>query len=382
MTFELQVLRSHAEFPALKAAWQNLEAATAEPCFFQSYAWCGHLAEVLHRTNPDRYEAFVAVATTAGSVVALWPMSRQKRAGIWELRALDDPFGQFAGLIYADPSAAQFLVDAALSYVRDRRLADVVILDRVLEESPLFSALQAYGATCRSTVGAPAIETRCWPSFADLKSSRNKKTMKNLRNATNRLSKVGPWQHRATTSGAETLPIISATLRQRTAWLETKGMTAPQFRSAAHEQVLMRGQSWGMDAARIGFELSCEGRSIARQWGFRHQKRYYAFMSSTDPEFSHLSPGRVHLAFVIEEAMRQGMDALELLTPAANYKMIWTDNVRQLHNLALPLSTKGWVRDRVWDRSLRPAAKACYYALPIAMRWRTSSLDHTHSDAE
>ena len=367
---QLRMLDRPEQFLEFKDVWLKLETLNNQPNFFQSYAWCGHTSEVLSRFHPDSYAPLVAIGMRNNDVVAIWPLSRQKRSGIWHLRALDDPFGQISGMLYADADAAKDLVAATLKHVRDNRLADALRIDRVSAQCPLSEALRAIGATSRGEIGAPMIDMTQWTSFEALKASRNKKTMKNLRNANNRLAKAGAHEHCVETGNAKVGEIVRATLRQRGAWLEDKGLTSPQFRSAAHEEILSAGDRWGLDQMRTGFALKCDGSVIAQQWGYIHNKRYYAYMSATDPKAVQLSPGRLHLAFVIADAMRAGLDAIEFLTPATDYKLVWTDSVRTLCDFAMPLSVKGKVHDLVWERTVRRALKTIFYALPLSLRRR------------
>ena len=127
-----------------------------------------------------------------------------------------------------------------------------------------------------------------------------------------------------------------------------------------------------------------DGTAIAEQWGFLHEKRYYAFMSAVDPAAAHLSPGRLHLAFVIAGAMRFGIIAMEMLTPANPYKMVWTDHTRLLRDMALPLTPVGRLHELVWERGLRPLLKAGFYALPAGLRRRAAPVETTtaHADNE
>jgi CelD/BcsL family acetyltransferase involved in cellulose biosynthesis len=375
--FEVRLLESTEQFASIKQEWLELERKTAQPCFFQSYAWCGHVAEVMTRTSPGRYTPLVAIATLDGKPVALWPLSRQKQSGIWHLSSLDSPFGQFAGILGRDADAVNELVAATINIVRKRCLADALRFEFVVADSLLERALHSQGVKSRGETGAPVLDLRPWPSIETLKTSRNKKTMKNLRNARNRLTRAGEHEHRVETSSTSVANIIAATLARRTAWLEQKGLTAPQFRSAAHEDVISGGASWGLDQQRIGFELLCSGKAIAHQWGFVHQKRYYAFMSAVDPGAVYLSAGRLHLSFVIDDAMNEGIEAIEMLTPTSDYKMVWTDTVRTLRDMAMPLSAAGWALDLAWHRTLRPAVKACFYALPASLRRRRTAADAT-----
>lgn len=381
--YDVRLLDAADQFADIEDAWKKLEGASDQPCLFQSYAWSGHVAEVMSRAYPAQYVPLVAVAARNGETVAIWPLSRQKRAGIWLLRSLDDPFGQFSGLLATDASAAEALVAKTLALVRTKRLADILRLNRVLAGGPLEVALLTNGAIMRGEVGAPVLDLRQWPDMASLKSSRNKKTMKNLRNATNRLTKAGEHHHRVASGGADVSAIVESTLLRRAAWLKEKGLTAPSFRLSAHVEILTGGQAWGLDQSRTAFELRHGGDAIAQQWGFVHQRRYYAYMSATDPAAIHLSPGRLHLSFVLEDVMNAGVEAIEMLTPASDYKMVWTDTVRPLRDYAMPLSMTGRIQDAVWERLLRPALKALFYALPVAMRRRATPHDvKAESDAE
>lgn len=380
--FQVRLIDSLSEFGDIKVAWLSLERSNEQPGFFQSYAWCGHVAEIMTRTYPKSYAPLVAVAARDGEVVAIWPLSRQKRSGLWQLRSLDDPFGQFSGVLAHDPVDVQFLTRETLDIVRNRRLAAAVRMEFVISGSPFEAALSACGASVRGEVGAPYIDVRQTPTFEGLKSSRNKKTMKNLRNANNRLAKAGAHEHRVAIGDERAAEIIKTTLRRRMTWLEDKGLTAPQFRSAAHAEILTGGLPRGLDKARVSFELLCDGKAIAQQWGFLHQKRYYAFMSAVDPSAVHLSPGRLHLAFVIAGAMRFGVVGIELLTPASPYKMVWTDHARRLRDMAMPLSVAGRLHDIVWERTVRPLLKAGFYAMPASLRRHASPKEASNAHAE
>lgn len=374
-TLQVHFVDAPERFAAFKEGWLTLETVSEHPGFFQSYAWSGHVASVLSRALAGTYQPLVAIGVRDGVVAAVWPLSRQKQSGIWYLRSLDDPFGQFSNVLAIDDASADEIVAVTLAHVRNQRLADVMRFDRVFAGSPLHAALIKHGASVRGEVGAPVVSVGDWPSMEALKASRNKKTMKNLRNANNRLAKAGAHEHRVAVGDQNVTAIVEQTLRRRTAWLDAKGMTAPQFRSVAHHDVLTGGGAWGLDRQRAGFELICDGRPIAHQWGFVHANRYYAYMSATDPAAVLLSPGRLHLAFVIGDAMRIGVKAVELMTPASDYKMVWTDSVRPLCDMAMSLSGKGRIHDLLWEKTVRPVIKAIFYALPAGIRRRAVAND-------
>lgn len=376
---EIALVSSLADLRALEPAWRGLEAATDAPAFFQSFAWCGHLAEVRSTESPDAYRPLVAVARRRGEVVALWPLSLQRSLGSWIVRNLDDPFGQFAGVLARDASEAEALVASALAEIARQRLSGSAFIERILVGSPLHRAMLRHRPRLAPGDAAVALDLAPFASFEDLKRSRNRKSMKNLRNATNRLNAAGACTRHVHREGRELDRLIARASQRRREWLDARGMSSPAFRLAEHAQVLHGGADWGLDAERIGFELNLDGQPIADQWGFLHRDRYYAYMSAFDPAFEHLSPGKLQLAQVVEEAMTLGIGGIEMLTPASDYKLVWTDGTRELVNATLAWSGGARLRHAIWDGGIRPALKAAYYALPASVSGLIAGLLHGHA---
>jgi CelD/BcsL family acetyltransferase involved in cellulose biosynthesis len=382
-TLEVALVGSIDELRALEGDWRALERASAGPVFFQSFAWCGHVAEVRAAANPDGYRPLVAVGRRAGRIVAVWPLSLQRSLGSWVVRNLDDPFGQFAGVLAGEAEDAGALVSAALAEFARRRLAGSAFIERIEVGDALHRAILAQRPRIVPADAAATLDLAPFPSFAELKKSRNRKSMKNLRNATNRLRAAGTSTTRVLREGAALEALIRRACERRRAWLDARGMSSPAFRLGEHLEILRGGASWGLAAERIGFELTLEGTPIAEQWGFLHCDRYYAYMSAFDPAFEHLSPGKLQLAHVIEEMAALGVAGIEMLTPASDYKRVWSDDTRALVNATLAWSRGARLRHALWDGGVRPALKAAYYALPAGIAGFISGVLHTHvADAD
>jgi CelD/BcsL family acetyltransferase involved in cellulose biosynthesis len=134
--------------------------------------------------------------------------------------------------------------------------------------------------------------------------------------------------------------------------------------------------SFGLAGKRLAFDLTLNGNSIAQQIGFVHGGRYYAYISGMDWNFQDLGPGRIHLAKVIEEIHNRGLARAELLTPASDYKMVWTDDRHHLADMAIALSSAGRIKQTMWDRGLRPLIKSAYYATPASVRRMLAGRTH------
>ena len=355
------------EHPTAITSWLALEGASNQPDFFQSFRWCSYVARIRTHVDPTRYRPLVAIAFAGSKPVALWPLSRQKGALI-SLCNLDDPFGQFAGLLSAYQSAADVLVARTLSHVKERGLADLARIERVIKGSPLEGALLASGISTRPSTEAPYLDLAGCESFSQLKLARNKKTMKNLRNATNRLRREGDLTAVVSAERDDFSRIAKEAFANREAWLIASGRTAPAFRSPAYREIVGGAEAAELDGVRLGFELRSNGTSIAQQIGYVHRGRYYACLSGMDPSKHEFMPGKIHLGLVIEEVLARGLEGIEFLSPASDYKLTWTKTVRELADATVGLSRIGRLRLYSWDAVARPILKRLFYCLPVTLR--------------
>ena len=378
----VEVVRGLPALERLRDAWIALEGRGGDPDFFQSFAWSMQVAEARVRAEGQRYEPMAAVARRGNEIVALWPLALIRRIGQNELRNIDDPFGQLGGLLAIDEAAGAALVAGFLKIAKASSLAHAACFERVIEGSILSRALLAAGARQRGVVDAPYVTLGEHPTFMALKRSRSKKLMRNMRTSLNRLNRAGEIESRMVRDAAGVLEIGRMTLANRQQWLSATGRTAPAFRVGGFSDVLLGESRWGLAEMRVGLELRVSGGSIAQQLGFMHGGRYYAYLSGMDWAHKDLRPGAVHLAMVLEATMAAGSTVAELLTPASDYKMIWTDDVHRLSDLALPLSLAGRIKQSVWDERLRPALKATYHATPAPLRRAVNGLAHFGRTAE
>jgi CelD/BcsL family acetyltransferase involved in cellulose biosynthesis len=97
-------------------------------------------------------------------------------------------------------------------------------------------------------------------------------------------------------------------------------------------------------------------------------------MSGKNPQFDAYSPGRLQLGMVIEACKDCGYDVLELMAPASDYKLTWSERTRRLQVLSLPFTTKGYVVLSVVGDRLIPATRRVLHLLPRAFRKRLLNL--------
>ena len=271
-----------AGLDAMRDAWTSLiEAQSAdEPLFFQSFEWCRHIAGVRH--GPKSWRLAVAFVRSGDDLVGIWPLSVQLRAGARQVRSLDDPFGQFASIICA-PELTHQCVLAILNGLRSAGIGDLITIEKVISGSQLDRALKAQGSRASLSGHSVVLNAGAFVDYADYHAKLNRKTAKNLRNAMNRLTRLGEVRSEVVTDPFEVANLIQSTFDGRLAWMKAYGKTAPAFREPDYEEII---NSLGISAKEIGligFTLTSAGTKIAEQWGFIHRNTYYAYISVTRP---------------------------------------------------------------------------------------------------
>jgi CelD/BcsL family acetyltransferase involved in cellulose biosynthesis len=360
-----------AELEPLKDRWENLNRLGNDhgSPFFQSHAWCMHVARIrLHRT-PDRFRICVATLWRKDNLVGLWPLSLQKMSGAWIVKNLDDPFGQFAGVVFQNASDIAPGVAMVVAALQSDRIADGMLIDAVVQSTPLHAALSGTGARGTFVNEAILVDMRPYTSFEDYAETVNKKTRKNLRNALSRLRRSAKVDSTVASDRAQVGEIISKSFAGRLEWMHEFGRSSPAFREAAFRDIVESlGASKDIDL--LGFSLTADDHRIANQWGFSYLGRYYAYISARDSAYDEFSPGRLHLGMVIEACKLRGIDVIELMPPASPYKLTWTERSKRLDSFSMTFTVKGYVALDLFADKLLPAMQALSRYVPAAIRKR------------
>jgi CelD/BcsL family acetyltransferase involved in cellulose biosynthesis len=359
----------------LRPLWDGL--MTHHPmqagAFFQSYGWCRHVAEIRAKSGSTQYKLCIAVVRQDNQIVAIWPLSLQKSAMAWIARNLDDPFGQFGGIVIdaaADPTAC---VSSVIDALRAQHLADGMLIDCVCAGSPLHSALLRLEIGKAASNVAPWINFAPHATFEDYLAFRNKKTRKNMRNALNRLSRLGTVEFITSNDPEQLRRIVADTFLGRIDWLNQMGKSSTAFRDRDFNDLLEQLPD-RPDIGLLGFYLTLDGVSIAGQWGFVHGTTYYAYISARNQAYDECSVGRLHLANVIETCHQRGLTSIELMPPKSDYKLQWTDELRQLDAFTQSFTALGRLDIGVIEKYLVPGLKSIARRLPKGARSAISAL--------
>jgi CelD/BcsL family acetyltransferase involved in cellulose biosynthesis len=314
--------------------------------------------------NKTTFRQHVATVWRGNDLMCIWPLGLFHGNGAWLARSLDDPFGQFAGAVFATGAPVNACIAAVL---RDlRTVADAIQLEAVTEGSALNAALTVCGARTAATSQAVIVDLRPYPTIQAFAQTVNAKTRKNMRNLTNRLRRAHNIDHVVTEDMADVEPLLNATFASRVEWLRRYGRTSAAFQDP-NFRTLVNGLTRSKDMRLLGFRLQAGDVPISSQWGFVHQNRYYAYMSAMNEDFAEFSPGRLHLGMVIDFCFAHDIKVVELMPPPADYKLAWSETTKALHTLALPLSLRGRAA-LGFANVIMPALRRFSRTLPEGMR--------------
>ena len=314
------------------------EAVDHDALFFQSHPWIHQVAVMRQQQSASTFRQHVATVWRGTNLVCIWPLGLFRGKGAWLARSLDDPFGQFAGAIFAADAPVNACIAAVLSNLKT--VADAIQVEAVVEGSALNTALTKGGAQIAAVSQAVVIDLRPYSTMQAFAQTVNAKTRKNIRNLTNRLRRAHNIEHVVSVETAAIGPLMNTTFASRVDWLSRYGRTSAAFQDPAF-RTLVSGLAQSHDLKPVGFRLQSGDVPISSQWGFIHQDRYYAYMSAMNEDFAEFSPGRLHLGMVIDFCFAHDVKVIELMPPPADYKLAWSETTKTLNTLALPLSLRG-----------------------------------------
>jgi CelD/BcsL family acetyltransferase involved in cellulose biosynthesis len=160
-------------------------------------------------------------------------------------------------------------------------------------------------------------------------------TTKHLARARRRAQRLGGLKVVAA-STEELGPLLDTIYRLHAARWRPRGVAGvlaePAIRSL-HRAAL--GPLHARGLVRL-LELRLAGRPIASLLAFVRGRRWLCYISGFDPELAALSPGHLLLAELIERALAEGAEEVDLLRGVEPYKYDWGARDRVSQRLTLP----------------------------------------------
>lgn len=314
-----EVVRSPGDLRSLEPQWRELWRRCPWATPFQSPRW------LLPWWDHFAGEGLFTVATsTGGQLAGIAPMRICQDAGERRMVMLGIGVSDYLDAIADDGLAGEFataVLDAALEHAGEW---DVLDLQQLRADSPLLVAPLPAGLTdhvepqdiCPVIALPPrarTIDAVVTTAFAkDIRYYRRRAERHG------RITFARADSHEQALDGLEWLIDLHAT-RWRSQGEE--GVLGDPAVRNFHRRVVPGMFDSGM--LRL-YTMQVDNRVIACLYNFAHRGRFYCYLSGFDPDHERIAPGKLMIAYAIEQACAEGMTAFDMLRGQEKYKYDWS----------------------------------------------------------
>lgn len=331
---EVVVATSREQLTALNEAWASCVDRASRVSVFLTGEWLGRWW-AHYGAGRDLH---LLVARRGERVVGLLPLyvERQSVAGL-PARVLrfmgtgGDTSPDYLGAVVDDEGADETMEALCHSVASDRSW-DVLQLSDMLEDSPFERAMEK---ACRergilvhrASSGQIAVANPP-PTWDEYLSTFSRDQRYSIRRQRRRLeedhrARLFVWSDAANLDRA--IDRLAELHRRRWEGRVTRhGFSSPEY-LAFHRDVMK--SCFAMGRLRL-YCLEISGQIVAMQYCYAFRREISMFQSGFEPDLAHLRLGYVLTAWVIEQAIGEGMRVYDMLKGEHSYKAIWARDKR------------------------------------------------------
>lgn len=365
----MQLIDSLDGFEALEADWNELLAASGNPChIFQGFNWCWHWCR--HYLGDGRKGPSLAIVTgrLAGRLVLLMPFVVERRAGLNELTWLGEPVSQYGDIVAAPEAAAGETLLAAWRWSVAAAGADVANLRRVRGDAVAAPLLAALASNVTATEEAPFLSLGNDTSFPGWVERRQPRGRKNRSRQARRMAEMGAMTFEEHAGTAEASRLAAEAIAMKRASLDAKAAISLSLNDERFEAFFSDAAAGlGRPAGVRIMALKSDGAPAALKILIENEAASFLHVAVFDPRFVKCAAGALLLEHVVATTIASGRETLDLLPPRHEYKLDFADGVVLVHDHALPMSAKGWLYARGY-LGLRRRVKSVVEAMPAPVR--------------
>lgn len=359
--FDIETIRSRADFDALETEWNILFEHAARPDqFFQNFNWLWHWANhFLDEAGSLR----IITGRYNERLVMVWPLVETKTFGLRKLVWMGEPVSQYGDALVEPATFAQAMLSAGWREA-GKLGADIAFLRKTRAASSAGPVIAA-GALPLVTAAAPVLDFGNATTFDHILSRLSAKARSSRRRLGRRLQEQGNIRFSERLRGEEPEPLIRAAFEFKRQWLTCRGLYSPAieddrmlsfFISAALSQdhaVAMPIDAIYKDAQPIGIGISleCKGEALG------HIMAY-------DICFEKQGAGVILTEHILKSSFERGCARFDMLAPQDAYKMEWTDQAPLVHDWLKTFSLKGFLYAKLYSSGLHSALMRWLKNLP------------------
>ncbi|MEL6299991.1 MAG: GNAT family N-acetyltransferase [Pseudomonadota bacterium] len=369
-TEQIAVATTVGAFRALKQRWIALTDAHALPTHvFQQFGWIDQWLRYYSDSCRDG-DLAIGTAERDGQLVLVMPLFIQRIAGVRCLKWAGDPVTQYGDIVVGETADPMRLISSVFDAVISEARADVCFLQRVRSDSQIAPFLDHLGASVSDPNEAPFLDLTQFAdfdAFIDSRFSRRKqREHKRLRR---RLDETGTVHIAHDLTGAQAGDVAADAIRLKRDWLAAKSLASKAL-TDERSLAFMRGvaaDETNTIATHVG-ALTSDGALAAAQIGFPYKRRLSLHVIVYDLQFQRAAPGLAHLRAGITKAFEDGVQAIDLLAPTADYKRDWATGAIPVADYTYAATSKGRAFAALYLKHLRPWLKKIAPRVPLALR--------------
>ena len=370
---QISIVASVSELATLQMDWNDLFERAGQPAHvFQTHGFLalfarthGYAATSREPGLGRRSELAIVTAYRGGRLVLAWPLAIERRFGLRVLSWLGEPVAQY-GDVLVDPAEDTLAVlGSAYAHVLATLRPDLIRLRKVRADAVIAPFLASLGIPAQNAVEAPCVTlTAGGSSFED---RQNGKAKKNRRRLYRRLEERGAVTFEEATGNALT-GLIEAGLADKRDWLVRRGLLSPALADTRLDAFMAAATApAGHATGATVFALKHDGRAIAFAFGLRCKQRLMLHLITYASDYEKCGAGVLNLEAILRLAEAEGLEAVDLLPPKADYKLDWADTCVQVGDYAWGTTLCGRLGVML-DTIVKPEAKRALERLPLTAR--------------
>jgi len=308
---------SNIDDPFLRTEWERLEQDAN--IFPQStYHWCSTWWKNM---SGGRKLHIVVALDDNDKALTIAPLCIERNFGIPVLRSFPIHFGDFYSFIFIDDEISHLAIDQILLYLSSNKFWLWVRLEQISENSQLAVHLTIYNFKMKRMTGCVIadISHLDWEGYL-ARISRNSRQL-----IRKRLKKIyadfepellifEKWEEYS-----NEFKIMVSLFQKRWAddYIPFKGASELKCWRDAIKGLFHQGNV-------VYYKLFFNDVPVAYRLGFLHQKTYYDWHTSYDPEFHDYHPGIMILAFMIKHFINNDISSINFMAGDYDWKLSWS----------------------------------------------------------
>ena len=164
---------------------------------------------------------------------------------------------------------------------------------------------------------APYIDLKGFETFEDFSKGLHSKMRRDIGRQKRRMSELGSLELKQIRDVDKALEILPALEKVR----KEKWVVANRTKDFYRNLVIL-GLKSGIVQLSV---LESDGRPICWHLGFLYKGKYYNYVMVFNPEMAAYSPGKIHLAMIIEAAIKLKLDVFDFMLGVEDYKFQWAN---------------------------------------------------------